>query len=94
MNLGLGGLGGVIVEIRSVTHDEETCLPSRDSRCCFLGTLQENLGHGGVIADRFAVADRHAIAAGDRSIQFKFPRDHGLGEVPLADKIRDDVDVV
>ena len=80
----------VVVQLRSMRDDEQRGLRWLYIGCNFVGARQQQFGHDRIVADRFAIDPSLAICAGrNRPLQFQLSRDHRLGEIAFADKIRD-----
>ena len=90
----LGRLSGVFIESGSVAYDEDACFGGWDAWSHGLRLLHQKPSHRRMVACRLAVADRTAASACHFAIETKFSRNHGLGEIPFADKVRHHVDVV
>src|SRR5690349_14488205 len=58
------------------------------------GPAEQEVNHSRIVADWLAVLDQFAVALSDGTAQVEFAGDHRLGEIPFADKIWDDIDVL
>jgi len=91
-NLLFRRLRGIVVEVGAMPHDEQARFGRRDSRGRFPCPLEQDLGHRLMVADRFAVADGFAVATGEGTPQPEVTGNHRLGEITLADEVRNHMD--